>query len=79
MDNLLIDVQIDKKYLGFKIIPLSIQLLIVNAVKHNIISTKKPLHIKVEIDDKAQSIRVVNNLQKKNKCFALDESWSRKY
>ncbi len=66
MDNLFIDVQIDKKYLGFKIIPLSIQLLIENAVKHNIISSKRPLHIKIEIDQESQSIRVVNNLQKKS-------------
>lgn len=47
------------------IVPLSLQLLVENAVKHNIISNKKPLHIKIEkgIDD---NLLVINNLQVKS-------------
>ena len=46
-----------------KIVPLSLQLLLENAVKHNIVTSKKPLHIKVEeLDD---MLVVSNNLQEK--------------
>jgi two-component system LytT family sensor kinase len=43
---------------------LSLQLLVENCIKHNIISSAKPLHIKVTQPD-ASSIQVVNNLQPK--------------
>ena len=43
--------------------PMSLQLLIENAVKHNIISRKKPLTINIAIED--QSIHVLNNKQLK--------------
>ena len=46
---------------------MSLQLLIENAIKHNIISTKKPLTITIDIDEQNQLIRVTNNLQKKSK------------
>lgn len=46
------------------IVPLSIQLLIENAMKHNIISNKKPLFIKIE-KGKNNNLIVSNNLQKK--------------
>ena len=46
-----------------KIIPLSLQLLLENAVKHNVVSPNKPLHIKVlEVDN---MLIVKNNLQEK--------------
>ncbi|MEN0046244.1 MAG: histidine kinase [Bacteroidota bacterium] len=48
-----------------QILPLSLQLLIENAVKHNIVSHKKPLTIDVEIEEAAQYIWVKNNIQKK--------------
>jgi len=50
-----------------KIIPLSLQLLIENAIKHNVISSKKPLTITIDIDEKTEAIRVTNNLQRKSK------------
>lgn len=46
------------------IVPMTMQLLIENCVKHNEISALKPLNIKVSRKD--QSIKVVNNLQPKN-------------
>ena len=46
-----------------KIVPLSLQLLLENAVKHNVVTSSKPLHIKIyEQDD---YLYVTNNLQEK--------------
>jgi len=45
------------------IVPLSLQILIENAIKHNVISADSPLHIHIEIGD--NQIVVKNNLQKK--------------
>ena len=46
-----------------KIVPLSLQLLLENAVKHNIVTSSKPLHIKVFED--AGNLVVSNDLQEK--------------
>ena len=46
-----------------KVVPLSLQLLLENAVKHNIISEQKPLHIQIFIENDALVIQ--NNFQKK--------------
>jgi len=46
-----------------KVVPLSLQLLLENTVKHNIVSDKQPLHIK--ITEEAGYLVVSNNLQKK--------------
>lgn len=63
-DNLEIDIQIDPKKMDYLIVPLSLQLLMENAIKHNIVSKDRPLSIIVKIID----LRLVmsNNLQKKN-------------
>ncbi len=46
-----------------KIVPLSLQLLLENAVKHNVVTASRPLRIKVE--EKAGLLIVSNNLQEK--------------
>jgi hypothetical protein len=46
-----------------KVVPLSLQLLLENTIKHNIVSEKKPLHIKIYIEN--NYLVVENNLQKK--------------
>lgn len=62
-DSIIFDVPDAAKNPDAKIVPLSLQLLLENAVKHNIVTSKKPLHIKVEeIDD---MLVVSNNLQEK--------------
>ncbi|MEM1328234.1 MAG: histidine kinase [Bacteroidota bacterium] len=48
-----------------QILPLSLQLLIENAVKHNIVSHKRPLRIEVAIDEAGEYLWVHNNIQKK--------------
>jgi len=47
---------------GFEVIPMSIQMMIENAVKHNIISKDKPLNIIIGHSDDTE-IFVENNLQ----------------
>lgn len=61
--NFEVDITIHESYLCHKIIPLSLQILFENAVKHNIISRKKPLRIEVFIQDEMLVVR--NNLQLK--------------
>ena len=46
-----------------KVVPLSLQLLLENTIKHNIVSEQKPLHIKIYVKD--NYLVVENNLQKK--------------
>lgn len=46
-----------------KVVPLSLQLLLENAVKHNMVTTNKPLHIKIYEDN--GYLVVENNLQPK--------------
>jgi len=47
------------------ILPMSLQLLIENAVKHNIVSKSQALSINIDIDDQSKYITVTNNIQKK--------------
>ena len=61
--NLSVTIDIDKNAGGFLIAPLTLQMLVENAIKHNVISKKKPLNIRIFTDD--NYIFVNNNLQKK--------------
>ena len=56
-------VNIPKSSLSCLIPPLTLQLLFENAVKHNIVSASRPLHIKIYTHNK--SLYIENNLQKK--------------
>lgn len=62
--GLSIRVDISEGCLSAYILPVSIQMLVENAVKHNIISKSKPLRIEIFCLDN-ESITVRNNLQKK--------------
>jgi hypothetical protein len=62
-NSLTYEVIIDTIQPEAKVVPLSLQLLLENAVKHNIISEQKPLHIKIYIDNDVLVIQ--NNFQKK--------------
>ncbi len=46
-----------------KVVPLSLQLLLENCIKHNMVSSSKPLHIKISIED--NQLVIENNWQKK--------------
>ena len=58
-NNLVVEFNIDKKYLGYEIVPLSIQLLIENAIKHNVISSDNILTIRITVGPKPEV--TVNN------------------
>jgi len=63
-ENIIIDVQINPVYASCNIPPLSLQLLIENAVKHNIISKNSPLQIQITSTEN-KNIIVKNNLAPK--------------
>ena len=65
-DNLVFDFHIDSKFHNYKVLPLSIQGLIENAIKHNVISAKQPLVIQV-VTEKGNVLRVSNPIQPKLK------------
>ena len=46
-----------------KVVPLSLQLLLENCIKHNVVSSSKPLHIIISMED--NQLVVENNWQKK--------------
>jgi two-component system, LytTR family, sensor kinase len=59
--NLQVTINIPPEKLLNKIVPLSLQILMENAIKHNIVSSDKPLHIDVFTEN--GSLVVSNNLQ----------------
>jgi two-component system, LytTR family, sensor kinase len=63
-DNLDITISVPDEKLNRKIIPLSLQILMENAIKHNIVSSEKPL--KIDVYAVNGRLIVNNNLQKKN-------------
>jgi len=63
-DNLQIIYKINERFKYYYIMPISLQLLVENAIKHNIISNKKPLVINIETTTNS-TIQVLNNIQPK--------------
>jgi hypothetical protein len=63
-NSLTYEVLVDNIHIESKVVPLSLQLLLENAVKHNIISEQKPLHIKIYIEK--DDLVIQNNFQKKS-------------
>jgi sensor histidine kinase YesM len=62
-NNLDFEYCIDPKLYDWLIIPLSLQTLVENAIKHNVVSNKQPLKVKIEGD--GESIKVSNPVQLK--------------
>ena len=63
-DNLIIQYAIDEKYHTFYIMPLTLQLLIENAIKHNVVDDEQPLRIMIETTGN-ETIKVSNTIQPK--------------
>jgi two-component system, LytTR family, sensor kinase len=63
-DNLAVNINVSAEKMQKKIVPLSLQILMENAIKHNIVSSEKPLHIDVFAEN--GSLVISNNLQMKN-------------
>jgi Putative regulator of cell autolysis len=62
-DEIQIDIETENGVLDKQVVPVTLQILIENAVKHNIISAKQPLHISIRA--KGDTLRVSNNMQHK--------------
>lgn len=63
-ENIMLETDISEQKLKLQVPPLALQMLMENAIKHNIITAEKPLHIKIgEIGH--NRIFVSNNLQRK--------------
>jgi cytochrome b subunit of formate dehydrogenase len=62
-NNLQVNINVPDEKLHKKIVPLSLQLLMENAIKHNIVSADKPLEINIFAEN--GSLVVTNNLQMK--------------
>jgi two-component system, LytTR family, sensor kinase len=63
-ENLVVDLQVHPDYLNYQVAPLSLQMLIENAIKHNIVSRDKPLTITIRSDETGY-LTVENNRQDK--------------
>ena len=70
-DNLEVDTQLDDKNTT-RVIPLSIQMLVENAIKHNVVSRDKPLTISISVKE-GHYLEVKNNLQKKSSIMKDEE------
>ncbi len=69
MDKIEVIVEIGSDKKSLLILPLALQLLIENAIKHNAMSKKNPLKIRISIDGK-DTLIVANNLQERESHMA---------
>ncbi len=60
--KIFLDIEIAEQDILYEILPVSLQLLIENAIKHNMATQEKPLRINIYIEE--QNIIVKNNIQK---------------
>lgn len=67
-DGLEVSLSLDKELIDYKMAPLTLQLLIENAIKHNIVSKETPLHIQITSDE--QYLTVSNNIQLKEASYS---------
>ncbi|ACU60142.1 sensor histidine kinase [Chitinophaga pinensis] len=59
-----VNIEVPDRYLDCLIPPLSLQLLLENAIKHNVLSPEAPLHIHLSVNSKGE-LEVVNNCRPK--------------
>lgn len=68
-DKLEVDISIDDEVMDMYLVPLALQLLLENCIKHNTFSKKSPLRIKI-YSDRCCYITISNNIQKRESHFA---------
>jgi len=71
-DGVSMDTKIDDHYLSYQLPPLTLQMLVENAVKHNMILKNNPLKILIMTTNSARLI-VSNNLQRKDRMVASNK------
>jgi LytS/YehU family sensor histidine kinase len=59
-----VSLDVPERYKDYYIIPAALQMLIENAIKHNVVSRTKPLHIDVYVNGN-NTLTIKNNLQPK--------------
>lgn len=64
MSKLSVTITIDKKFHDYLILPIAIQLIIENAIKHNTFSKASPLRIEIFVDSDLH-LNIVNNLKQR--------------
>ncbi|MFD1143131.1 sensor histidine kinase [Larkinella insperata] len=62
--GLTVAVRVDPAYAAWQLPPMTLQLLVENAVKHNVILAAQPLQIDIQTDDQGHLV-IQNNLQRK--------------
>jgi two-component system, LytTR family, sensor kinase len=67
-DNVQVVFELNEESLDLYIPPISLQLLVENAIKHNIATKEQPLIIRITSNDR-QKIKVCNNLQRISSAF----------
>ena len=72
-NNLTYSIATEKNQLNYTVAPLTLQLLVENAIKHNVVSSCKPLHIDITINQNNELI-VTNNLQLKRQTLSFEKS-----
>jgi LytS/YehU family sensor histidine kinase len=70
--GLVIEMDVPEACLNFRIAPVTLQNMIENAIKHNIVDENSPLVIRIYIE--GDYLVVSNNLQKKNKVEASNKT-----
>ncbi len=63
-DSIFIETHIPDGYEDYFVVPVSVQMLIENAIKHNIVSRSRPLHISISVQG-TDHLLISNNLQVK--------------
>jgi two-component system, LytTR family, sensor kinase len=59
-----IKIDVPEKYRHYQIVPVALQMLVENAIKHNIVSNAKPLHIDIHVNGH-ETLVIKNNKQLK--------------
>ncbi len=67
--GLFLQIEVPEKYLNYLIPPLTLQILVENAVKHNQVSSRKPLQVDIHIEE-SNWLVIRNNLQPKRMAVA---------
>lgn len=67
-DNLVTEHRLPAEMMEYRLPPLTLQILIENALKHNVVSTAHPLHIRISVED--DYLLVVNNIQPRKSTYS---------
>lgn len=71
-DGLEMETRINEKYSDYQVPPLTLQMLVENAVKHNMILKDSPLHILIMTTNSGKLV-VTNNLQRKDRMVSSNK------